>query len=90
MLKAAIKRRRTKREIMDEKAQQEEEARQSKQKISHYDAMAAEIEAMRAKEKSNQGAADILSQMINAGQLKMNDDGTVTNPHYLVERRRKD
>ena len=53
MLKAAIKRRRTKREIMDEKAQQEEEARQSKQKISHYDAMAAELEALRNKEKSN-------------------------------------
>ena len=90
MLKAAIKRRRTKREIADEKAMQEEEERKTKAKVSQFDAMAAELEAMRRKSESDGNASKILTDMLSNGQLKMDDDGQVVNPHYAEVRRRKD
>lgn len=87
MLKSATKRRRTTRQIREEKAMQEEVDRQSKAKVSQFDAMAAELKSMKNQAKSDESAANILSEMIKAGQLKMNDDGTVSNPYFIQERR---
>ena len=52
--------------------------------------MAAELEAMRSKAKSDESAANILTEMINTGKLKMDENGQVVNPHYAEVRRRKD
>ena len=90
MLKSEIKRRRTTRQIREQKAAAAELENASKRKIQQFDAMAAELQAIKSKAKSDESAANILTEMLRAGQLRQNEDGSISNPFYSENRRKKE
>ena len=78
MLKIGVKRRRTKAEIEEQK---QEEIRKEQKIVAELQELAGLRDRVQQAEQiaeNNKGAANILSQMMSAGQAKQEDANTIT------------
>ena len=75
MLKSGIKRRRTTRQITDEKAEEAVRARAIEEKIASFDELQRKYNQAKQEAENGKGATIILSNMINEGKAEMDQHG---------------
>ena len=85
MLKAGTKRRRTTRQITDEKAEEELKQRAIEEKLAKYDELMQKYKAAKDEAENGKGATIILSNLINEGKAEMDADGNVQVKPQIIE-----
>ena len=78
MLKVGTKRRRTKAEVARDSSVGMGDARILNEKLKRMKAMEEELEQVKATAQNNQAASEILTNMINQGKARLEEDGSVT------------
>ena len=77
MMKVGPKQRRTKAEVEQQKQENFQREEEIKTKMARLDQVEAELKVMEEAAQSNKGAAILMSQMINAGVVKQDDESTI-------------
>ena len=75
MLKAGSKKRKTKQECRDLAQKIQLEKSEISAKIASFDAVRQELEIQKARADGNQGAHEVIQNMINKGLVHVDDDG---------------
>ena len=75
MLKAGSKRRRTKQECRESRERDELRKSELSAKISSMENMRRELEAQKARADGNQGAHEVIQDMINKGLVHVDENG---------------
>ena len=76
LLQAGSKRRRTKQQIADEKAIQEQEELRKAAKLAQYDILEAKVREMENSKSQGEAAMNLMSQFMNDGVVQQDEDGT--------------
>ena len=76
MLKAGSKRRRTTAQIKAEKEAKETQEQEVAAKLAMFDSLKAENQQLHAQSQNNQGAADILGDLMQKGLVQQEADGS--------------
>ena len=77
MLKSGIKRRRTQRQITDEKAEEALRQMAIEEKLAKLEKIQDELKAAQEEASQGKAATNILTQMIETGQAQMDENGNV-------------
>ena len=86
MLKAGIKRRRTQRQITDEKAEEAVRQQSIDAKLAQFDQLQEQFKAMKEEAERGKNATIILSDLIENGQAEMDGNGGVrVKPQVIVQ-----
>ena len=89
MLQAGSKRRRTKKQIEEEKKAEILKRQQTEAKITNYNAMQMKVQMLEADREKGNAAADLVQQFIDAGFVKQGGDGCFTIPGASVTKKFK-
>ena len=85
MLKAGIKRRRTTRQITDEKAEEAVRARAIEEKLAQFDELQAKYKAAQQEADQGKNATLILTNMINKGEAEVDENGSVQVKPQIID-----
>ena len=77
MLKAGIKRRRTTRQIADQKAEEELRQQAIEEKLAKFDKLQQDYNEVKQQAQTNEQARNILSNMIHNGEAEVDQNGNV-------------
>ena len=75
MLKVGSKRRRTKQECREEREQEEAKKAEVAAKLASFESMRQEMEAHKTRADGNQGAHEVVQDMINKGLVHLDENG---------------
>lgn len=86
MLKAGIKRRRTQRQITDEKAEEAVRNQAIEDKLNQFDRLQEQFKAMKEEADRGKNATIILSDLIENGEAEMDGNGGVrVKPQVIIQ-----
>ena len=84
MLKAGIKRRRTQRQITDEKAEEAVRQQAIEEKLAKFDQLQEKSNEVKQEAENGKSATIILHNMINNGEAELDKNGNVrVKPQFL-------
>ena len=75
MLQAGSKRRRTKKQIEEEKQEEILKRQQIEAKVANFDALQAKVAMLEENQRQGQAAADLVKQFLDAGVVEQDEDG---------------
>ena len=75
MLQAGSKRRRTKKQIEEDRQEEILKRQQTEAKMANYDALQAKVAMLEENQRHGQAAADLVKQFLDAGVVQQDDDG---------------
>ena len=76
LLQAGSKRRRTKQQIADEKAIQEQEELRKAAKLAQYDLLEHKVREMEKNKSQGEAAVNLMSQFMEDGVVQQDEDGS--------------
>ena len=85
MLKAGIKRRRTQRQITDEKAEEAIRQQAIDKKLAKFDELQQKYQQVQQEAEGGKNAAIILNNMLQKGEIEMDQNGNVRVISQQVE-----
>ena len=85
MLKAGIKRRRTQRQITDEKAEEAVRQLAIEEKLAKYDELQNKYNQAKQEAENGKGATQILHNMIQKGQAEVDQNGNVHVKQHVID-----
>ena len=87
MLKAGSKRRRTKREIEEDKQEELDKENEYRSKVARLEMIELQLQASEEQVRVNRQAADLVSDMINAGVIQQESENTFVVANNNQEQR---
>ena len=81
MLKAGSKRRRTKRQIEADNKEELAKENEYRSKVARLEMIEQQLQATEEKARNNRQAADLVSDMINAGVIQQEDENSFVVAH---------
>ena len=87
MLKAGSKRRRTKREIEEDKQEELDKENEYRSKVARLEMIELQLQASEEQVRVNRQAADLVSDMINAGVFQQESENTFVVANNNQEQR---
>ena len=87
MLKAGSKRRRTKREIEEDKQEELDKENEYRSKVARLEMIELQLQASEEQVRVNRQAADLVSDMINAGVIQQESENTFVVANIDQEQR---
>ena len=87
MLKAGSKRRRTKREIEEDKQEELDKENEYRSKVARLEMIELQLQASEEQVRVNRQAADLVSDMINAGVIQQESENTFVLANNNQEQR---
>ena len=87
MMKAGSKRRRTKRQIEEEKQEELAKENEYRSKMARLDMVELELQSAQDQVRVNRQAANLVSDMINAGVIQQEDENTFVFANNNQEQR---
>ena len=87
MLKAGSKRRRTKREIEEAKQEELDKENEYRSKVARLEMIELQLQASEEQVRVNRQAADLVSDMINAGVIQQESENTFVAANNNQEQR---
>ena len=80
MLKVGSKRRRTKQECREEREQEEVKKAEVAAKLASFDSLRQEMESHKARADGNQGAHEVVQDMLDKGIVHLDENGVFQYP----------
>ena len=87
MLKAKSKRRRTKRQIEEDKQEELDKENEYRSKVARLEMIELQLQASEEQVRVNRQAADLVSDMINAGVIQQESENTFVVANNNQEQR---
>ena len=84
MLKAGIKRRRTQRQITDERAEEILKQQAIEDKLAKFEELQSQLAEAKKEAENGKAATNILTDMINNGQAQVDENGNVSVMSQVV------